>query len=232
MSYCVHCGVELEPTARRCPLCNTPVLDPAQAVDTASPRPYPTRSTAVELPNKSELALLLSAMLVSVAVVCAVLNLFLASGRLWSLYVVGGAMTLWLWVVAPLLLPRMPLWCRILADGAAVGVYVFLISLDLDGLDWYLGLALPIVLSGTAVCLCLGLFLPRRSTLTGVTLVIGAAGIFCLLLELFLDLWLLGRWRPIWSLVVAAACLALAVPLIVVRRVPDLRELVRRKFHL
>ena len=43
MSYCVHCGVELDPTASFCPLCHTPVADPRQPVDTASPKPFPTR---------------------------------------------------------------------------------------------------------------------------------------------------------------------------------------------
>ena len=37
MSYCVHCGVELDATASFCPLCHTRVLDPGQPVDTASP---------------------------------------------------------------------------------------------------------------------------------------------------------------------------------------------------
>ena len=35
MSYCVHCGVELDATASFCPLCHTRVLDPGQPVDTA-----------------------------------------------------------------------------------------------------------------------------------------------------------------------------------------------------
>ena len=29
MSYCVHCGVELDPTASFCPLCHTPVAGEA-----------------------------------------------------------------------------------------------------------------------------------------------------------------------------------------------------------
>ena len=29
MSYCVHCGVELDEQAKRCPLCGTPVVDPS-----------------------------------------------------------------------------------------------------------------------------------------------------------------------------------------------------------
>ena len=41
MSYCGNCGVELDPTARACPLCHTPVVNPNQPVDTVSPKPFP-----------------------------------------------------------------------------------------------------------------------------------------------------------------------------------------------
>ena len=27
MSYCVNCGVKLDPSLERCPLCNTPVIN-------------------------------------------------------------------------------------------------------------------------------------------------------------------------------------------------------------
>ncbi len=232
MSYCVHCGVELEATARACPLCGVPVLDPASPLDEAAPRPYPTRSTAVNPPSKSEAALLFSAMLISVAAACALLNLFLNPERLWSFYVIGGAMTLWLWLVLPLLLPRLPIWGKVLFDGLAVAVYLFLIALDLDGLGWYAGLALPIVLSGTAVVLALGLFLPGRSILSSVIWLLGAAAVFCVAIELFVDIFLSGRWTPSWSLIVLAACGALMAVLVTVRAVPGLREQARRKFHL
>ena len=47
MSYCVHCGVELDPTARTCPLCHTQVVDPQQPVDTELPPPFPSRREEV-----------------------------------------------------------------------------------------------------------------------------------------------------------------------------------------
>lgn len=50
--------------------------------------------------------------------------------------------------------------------------------------------------------------------------------------ELLIDRYFLGRWQPGWSLVVLTVCAALVIPLIVVRRVPALREEVRRRFHL
>lgn len=68
MSYCVHCGVELDPTASFCPLCHTPVADPRQPVDTDSPKPFPTRRGEVAPVSKVEVGLLITAMLASVAV--------------------------------------------------------------------------------------------------------------------------------------------------------------------
>ena len=114
MSYCVNCGVELDPTARACPLCHTPAVNPNQPVDTALPPPFPSRREEVQPVSKKELALLLSAMMGSVAVCCGLLNLFfLHSSRPWSLYVIGAAAMLWIWLVPPLVLRRMPLWLRL-----------------------------------------------------------------------------------------------------------------------
>ena len=85
MSYCVNCGVELDATARACPLCHTPVQNPNRPVDAELPPPFPSRRKEVQPASKKELALLISAMFASVAVLCGVLNLFfLHSGRPWS----------------------------------------------------------------------------------------------------------------------------------------------------
>lgn len=232
MPYCVHCGVELDPTAAACPLCATPVHDPGTPRDTTSPTPYPTRSSTVELPGRGELALLLTVILCAVAVVCGVLNIFLKPGRLWCLYVIGALLTVWFWLILPIFLPKLHRAAKVMLDGAVVALYLFLISLDLGGRTWYLGLALPIVLTQTAIVLTLVLCLPRHSILTNITLFVGGCALSCLSIELFVDLWLTGRWQPLWSLVVAAACGAIMAVLIVVRRVPGLRAWTRRQFHL
>ena len=234
MSYCVHCGVELDATASFCPLCHTRVLDPGQPVDTASPKPFPTRRGEVAPAAKQEVALLITAMLASVAVCCGVLNLFLRADRMWSLYVIGAAVMLWIWFVPPLLMRGMGLCLRLVLDVLAVGIYVLLIAVDLDGIGWFLHLALPIVLLGGAIVLFLGLMMQggRRSILTSVTLIIGSVGAFMAGVEFFVDRYLEGAWEPGWSLVVLTVCVAMVIPLVIVRRVPSLREEVRRRFHM
>lgn len=234
MSYCVNCGVELDATAAFCPLCHTQVINPGQPVDTASSKPFPTEPGEVAPVSKRELALLISAMFASVAVACGLLNLFLQAERAWSLYVIGAAVMLWIWFVPPLIKRDLPLVLRLLLDTCAVGIYVYLISIDLDGADWFWHLAMPIILVAGAVLLFLGLMLRdhRRSILTSVTLIIGCVGVFLLGVEVFVDRYLLGAWTPGWSLVVLTICAAMDIPLIVVRRVSSLREEVRRRFHM
>lgn len=235
MSYCVNCGVELDATASFCPLCHTPVVNPNQAVDAASPKPFPAERGEVPMVSKRELALLISAMFASVALCCGLLNLFfLRSERAWSLYVIGAVVMLWIWFVPPLLLRGMHLCLRLVFDVVAVGIYVFLISVDLKGGFWFWHLALPIILLAGAVMLFLGLTLQnrRRSILTSVTLIIGCIGVFMVGVELFIDRYLLGTWGPGWSLVILTVCVAMVIPLIIVRRVPSLREEVRRRFHM
>lgn len=234
MSYCVNCGVELDDTARFCPLCHTPVLNPSQPVNISVPPPFPDERGEVPPAVKRDAAILLSSMLVSVAVCCGVLNMFLKPERTWSVYVIGAAVMLWLWLVPPLLDRGMHVLFRLLVDVLAVALYVLFIALNLDGWTWYMGLALPIILWGGALLLLLGLTLwvKRRSLLTTVTVLIGSVGVFLLGVELLIDRFLNQSWEPGWSLVVLTVCAGLVIPLLVVRRVPSLREEARRRFHM
>lgn len=233
MSYCVHCGVELDPTAEFCPLCHTPVQNPVQPVDRESPKPFPTERQEVPLAAKWELAVLISAMLASAAVCCGILNIFLRAG-LWSLYIIGAAVMLWIFLVPPLLRRGLSPVIQLLADVLAVSAYVGAIAWNVGGLSgWYVHIALPIILWLGAELLTVMLPLRRgRSILSTTTILIGAIGVFPLGVELVCDLYFRGVWQPTWSLVVLTIGVALMIPLIIVRRVPSLREEVRRRFHM
>ena len=72
----------------------------------------------------------------------------------------------------------------------------------------------------------------HRSAITTLTILIGSVGIFVLGVEFLVDRWLFRAWEPGWSLVVLVVCVGMVIPLIIIRRVPSLREEVRRRFHL
>ncbi len=234
MSYCVNCGVELGKGMARCPLCNTPVINPNEIDLHVSEPFFPEKQEKMQPVSKKELALLLSTMFASVAVCCGLLNLALHPEHLWSLYAVGAAGMLWIWFVPPLLWRNMPFLLRVGVNLGAIAVYVLLIALASGGLYWYVHLALPLLLAGTVLILA-GCWLMRggrRSMLTSAVMVLIGIGIACLMTELFVDRFLTGTWDPAWSLIVLAVSIGLCVPLIVVRWVPALREEARRRFHL
>lgn len=232
MSYCVNCGVELDASASFCPLCHTPVSNPAQPADQSVPPFFSPNRVEVAPVSKRELSLLLTAMLLSVSVCCAILNLFLLPELDWYLYAVGASVMLWVWFVTPLL-KKTPVWARLTLDVVAVGIYIFLISLATEG-DWFDALALPILAIAAILVFGLSFLLRdrRRSTLSSIALSIGTAGLFALGVEFCADRYFTGSWQPGWSLVVLTICVALTIPLTIVRWVPSLREEARRHFHL
>lgn len=232
MSYCVHCGVELDETAQKCPLCGTPVVDPLARRPEMTEEFFPTRPAEVAPVSRKAMALLLSSMLLSVALCCILLNFFLRHSIPWSLYVVGAALMFWVWIVFPLLARRAPLWLKLALDVAAIGLYVWLISLALHGEIWFWGLAIPLLACSALASAFLGwLMRSGHSRLTTLMMFLAAGGVYCVLVEICCDLFLHRCISLSWSLVALACCVGLCIPLLVVRRVPSLREEVRRRFH-
>ena len=220
MSYCVNCGVELDDGAERCPLCGTPAWKP----DETAPRYFPTKPAEVPPASRRAAALLLTAMLASVSLCCGLLNLILATAHPWSLYVADAAV----------MLCGIPIFFRLTADVAAVGIYVWIISVALHGSRWFRGLALPMLLWACVVVFLLSFFLRdgRRSRISTLAMCIGAVGLLALGVEYCMDRYFLQAWEPSWSLVVAVICIGLIIPLRIVRRVPSLREEARRRFNM
>ena len=234
MSYCVNCGVELDPGVTHCPLCGTPVYHPDALRKDEEASFFAAKKEEIPPVSHRELALLLTAMLVSVALCCGILNLFLLPQHLWFLYVAGAAAMLWIWFVLPLVLRRIPPWIALPVDVCAVGLYLLLISIALGGEQWFRHLILPILIAAVVILLVLCFLLRdhRHRMLTTATFIITAAALLALTTEFFCDRYFHGVWQPGWSLIVLTVCIALDVPLLIVRHVPALREEARRRFHM
>ena len=128
MSYCVNCGVELEASLRECPLCHTPVVNPKEAGKTVPPSPYPTDRGQVEEVKRKDLGILLSVVLSATAVTCLLLNLLVFNRSLWSLLVIGICICLFVFTFPMVYYRKMPPSLSLLADGAAVAVYLYMIA--------------------------------------------------------------------------------------------------------
>lgn len=232
MSYCVNCGVELDPTARACPLCGARVINPRAPADPLAPPPFPLHRREVEPVDRKSLGLLLTGMLLSVAGCCGLLNALVFFPAIpWALYVAGAAGLVWVLGALPLL-ARPPLPLCLLADLAAVAGFLALVAALTGGWGWYGRLALPVValtgLLGAVPGYCLA---RRHSRLTSLVASLAALGLYLLALEALIDLCLRRRYEPGWSMIAAAAILVVGVFLLIVRLRPRLRAEMRRRFH-
>ena len=90
MSYCVNCGVKLDPSLKYCPLCNTPVINPHDLSKMQPISPFPKEKGQVEVVRRKDLAILLSVSLTAAGLCSLLLNLLvfrqhLVALRNWSL---------------------------------------------------------------------------------------------------------------------------------------------------
>lgn len=233
MSYCVNCGVKLEPSLERCPLCNTPVINPNEITHTHPVAPFPKEKGQVEVVRRRDLAILLSVSLTAAAVVCGLLNLFVFRGSLWSLYVIGACLLIWVLAIPAVIYTKMPIYVSLLCDGLVIGLYQYMISFNTSSHDWFFKLSLPITALFTAAAILFALFMRKVSSaflMTGLYFFVESA-LLCVGIELLVDRFFGNARRLTWSAVVLAICGVIVIALITILSRTRLRNAVRRRLH-
>lgn len=234
MSYCVNCGVKLDPSLKRCPLCNTPVVNPNDLAAIHQPvPPFPHEKGQVEVVRRKDLAILLSTSLIAASVVCGLLNLLVFRESLWSLYVIGACVVVWVLAVPAVIYTRMPLYGSILCDGLAIALYEFMISLNTPQQEWFFRLALPITALCTVAALIFAFLIRKVSSaflMTGLYFFVEAA-LICVSIELLIERYLALPFRLTWSAVVLSISAVIVIALVTILSRARLRNAVRRRLH-
>lgn len=233
MSYCVNCGVELDSTHSNCPLCNTPVINPAQLIDATKPTPFSQEKGQVEVVKKKDLAIFLSVVLTSASITCALLNLLVFNQNMWSLAIIGVCAIIWVFAIPAVIYTKLSIYTSIFLDGVVVGVYTWLITKITISDVWFFELSLPIIILVTVLIEIL-IFLLRHfrvSFLATALYLFVEAAILCVGIEIFIDLFLNKAIALSWSAVVLTACTIIAIALITLLSKKRLRNAVRRRLH-
>ena len=233
MSYCVNCGVELDAGAGKCPLCDTPVVNPRELAKRTAAQPFPEQKGTVEPANRKDLAIFLSVFVLATAGTCGLLNILVFSKVWWSLAVIGGCVVLWVGLFPLVIYRKLSVYSSLLLDGLAVALYLYLLACMIGLYGWYYGLGLPIVVLATVVAELLAVCIRHlpRSFLSVCLYLDGAAGITCLGLELLIDRYLRGNYALGWSAVVLTVCLILGIAIGTLLSRRRLRGEVRRRLH-
>lgn len=233
MSYCVNCGVELEASLERCPLCNTPVINPNEVTHTHPVPPFPKEKGQLEVVKSRDLAILLSVSLTAACVVCALLNLLVFQRNAWSLYVIGACVVIWVLAIPAVIYTKLPFYLCLILDGLAIGLYQYLISFNTPNHDWFYELALPITALITATALVFTFLVKKVSRaflMVGIYIFLAIA-VLCIGIELLVERFLQIYYHLTWSAVVLSICAVIVIAFITILSRARLRNAVRRRLH-
>jgi len=237
MSYCVECGVKLDDSCNRCPLCQTLVINPndyeqKDFVPKAT-SPFPITRGEVEPSDKTDFAILLSVILGTTALTCFLLNWLVFHGTWWSFYIIGICAVLWVLIFPPITYKKITIYSYLLMDYVSITLFLLLISIQFSNGSWFFPIALPII-TGLFILICLILFFLKRfrvSFLSTALYIIISIGIFCATIEIALDRYFHGKIALSWSAVVLAVVLLISLALTTILSKPKLRNSFRKRFH-
>ncbi len=233
MSYCVNCGVKLEPSLTECPLCNTPVINPKELYSKKKISPYSREKGQVDVVKRRDLAILTSIVLIATSLSCLLLNLFVFPGSLWSLFIIGACLLLFMLIFPAVIYTKLPIYISLLFDGIAVGFYLYMITFNTSSKEWFTGLALPIVALATILVEIFALLLRSFpvSFITTALYFFAEAALLCVGVELLINHYLGVPLHLVWSAVVLTVCAVIVILLITVLSRRRLRDAVRRRLH-
>lgn len=226
--YCIKCGVKLNDTEKKCPLCHTAVYHPELEQQNLPPL-YP-ESSMPKIPKGSKMLCGAVIIIFLIPLIVSFFSDMQNNGRLdWFGYVAGA-------LILGYIVFALPFWFRrpnpvifLPCDIAAAGLYILYIDLAVGG-GWFLPFAFP-VLGGFGLISCATvtlLFYLRRGRLYIFGGASMAAGAMILLTE-FLMSFTFGIRFIGWSLYPLAVLFLLGGLLIYLAINASAREMMERK---
>ncbi len=205
MYLCVNCGVELEDDMKVCPLCGK--IASEESGERSEGGSYPSDIIQQYRKESREHYWELSGIFAFTAIiVCTIVDLVSVKGIKWSLYADVSIMAVWTLQTSFIFLLRKPF---ILIPCITVTIMATLLSFDFfsQGVRWFFKLGMPLTLAaGISISIVVLFFKKvhfRGFNIIAVSL-LSASG-FCIVAEVFTDLYINGIVDLRWSLIEAAS---------------------------
>lgn len=235
MSYCVNCGVKLEQSEGKCPLCSVVVQNPMEPYDPRAKKPYPARTAEQNLEiNKKYYAFLMAVIFLIPALILLFLDLLPNLALTWSLYPVGALLMTFVFAVVPALVKKYRLYWSIVLDSAALCAYLKLIEFLTQSGRWFSAIAFPLIILAGLMLLAMTASV-RQNLLKG--LLVPAVGTMLVgILAVAAELLISSNERHAltleWSLYVLVPCFLVGLSMLILHLNQPLRSELHRRLHI
>ncbi len=229
MSYCVNCGVELEKSISKCPLCDTPVINPNQKKEPKEKPVYPERLDIPSSLSKKYIAFIISLVMLVPTLVLFVVSIVVGMGVI--KYFIGAIALAWLWFVFPFLWKK-PIPVLFLGIDA-IALLSYLNMYNVDNSKWVTDIALPCVVVLWAIC-NIFIFWKRkpRSKLSVAIAILIAMNVMSFVVEISVCMFLYETLHIIGSLIVTACLVSLVILFAYLDKSKRMKAWISRKFFV
>ena len=231
MSYCVNCGVELAKGEKKCPLCDTEVINPRSPYESSASRPYPERLEKISKKiDKKYFALLAGVILLIPIGLTMLCDIIATHGITWSIYVAGAGIVIFVAAILPFYFKKYYTVRFLAANGAAILLYLKFIEKNADG-NWFLPIGLPITVVVTVITTAvITLIKKKRPPLfVSTAIILLSAGIMCVCIDIIIKAASGRSAVPIWSSYVMFSCLFVSILALILEKRKRLKEEIKRR---
>lgn len=234
MSYCVNCGVELDKSAKKCVLCDTPVINPRETGEPAAVAPYPDKVVLPPAVRRRYIAFLISMCILIPNIVCVIINILFPRTGDWAVYVVSTSVLAWVLFVQPFFWKKQYPYTQISIDIAAAALYIYVFYAVGNEKGWFYSVAMPLLLILEGILLFMTFWLKRKKRdWPGIVIALLIdIGLFAVCADLLLHIYLMREFALTVSLIVIPSCAALVVFFFSVKKNKRLRAWLSRKFFV
>jgi hypothetical protein len=235
MPYCVNCGVELSKPENKCPLCNTPVVNQNKADALKEERAYPRHLDKImeRIDRRYTITLIMLIALIPV-LTTGVVDMVINRGITWSAYIIGAFACSFVGILFPFIFKKQKPYFFWFIDWVMLALYIWLINILSGGGEWFVNLALPIVIVAFVVLSAI-LYIIYYKKLAGfykAAIIIFLIGVSALGIEFLIYLYKGAVVYTGWSLMACLPCAVIAAILLFIEKNKKLKEQIKKRMFL
>lgn len=233
MAYCVKCGVKLEASEEKCPLCKTVVYHPDLSMEEVKPVFPPIEEVEGMKFNPKYKALIASFILFLPTALSIICDYSINGEVVWSGIVLASALLVFIIVFVPLFLPKLNIIIYLAADYLALLAFERYIESKTHS-EWFYGFALP--LTSSLLVIILAAVVVKRITkgqrMWIFSVLFFLSGLECVLIEFLINLSFTKKEHLIWAYYPAVTFVVVGIILLICSKNQKLKNKIEKKFFV
>ncbi len=233
MSYCVNCGVELHESEKKCPLCDTVVINPNIISGEPAESVFPQEQKLIDTISEHRWwAGVITIILAIPTSICLLCNYGIQKELGWSLIVTAALLMVWLFIVPALLMRKINYIALFIIYTVGILLFLFVMCWQVKG-NWFLGLAVPIVLCFMGVLSINTVVIKHNvAKLYAAAVCFITIGAMVVAVEIVTDYYISKTIELSWSLIALVPCALMSLLYIIIQKKKGLKNSLKKRFRM